>query len=67
MIFWADGFCIGQDNDKEKGHQIRLMSHIYERADLIIAYLGAEAVGARVLGKSQSHEFRPGWKQGQKF
>jgi hypothetical protein len=37
---WIDALCIDQKNDKEKGHQVRLMRDIYPSATRVIAYLG---------------------------
>lgn len=40
FILWADGICINQDDDKEKGIQIRLTGRIYAEASNTIFYLG---------------------------
>ncbi|OAL31964.1 hypothetical protein AYO22_00834 [Fonsecaea multimorphosa] len=43
ILVWADAICIDQDNDIEKGHQVRLMSKIYKSAMRVCAWLGNEA------------------------
>ncbi|KAM0284134.1 hypothetical protein ACHAQH_002122 [Verticillium albo-atrum] len=37
---WVDAICIDQDNDLEKGHQVRLMPQIYSRAREVLVYIG---------------------------
>ena len=39
---WVDAICINQANLDEKTHQVRMMRRIYERAELVIAWLGVE-------------------------
>ncbi|KAN0104948.1 HET domain containing protein [Hyaloscypha variabilis] len=41
---WVDQYCIPQDNEEERAHQIRLMDEIYHAAELtIIAAAGKDA------------------------
>ncbi|KAN0110739.1 HET domain containing protein [Hyaloscypha variabilis] len=40
FFLWADGICINQNDDDEKGFQVRLMGRIYEEATNTIIYLG---------------------------
>jgi hypothetical protein len=37
---WYDALCIDQDNDLERGHQVRLMGEIYKHAWRVLAWLG---------------------------
>jgi hypothetical protein len=39
-FLWVDALCIDQDNNKEKGHQLRLMRFIYEEAACVRVWLG---------------------------
>lgn len=39
---WIDALCIDQKNDKEKEHQILLLSRIFQNASRTIAFLGAD-------------------------
>ncbi|KAF9631349.1 putative het domain-containing protein [Lasiodiplodia theobromae] len=39
-VVWADGICINQADDSEKGHQVRLMRLIYKRAARVLVWLG---------------------------
>jgi hypothetical protein len=39
-IVWIDAICIDQDNDKERGHQVRQMASIYKTAERVIVWLG---------------------------
>jgi len=41
-VLWADGICINQDNNLEKGAQIALMPKIYSSAIKVLVYLGEE-------------------------
>jgi len=37
---WADAICIDQRNQKEKGHQVKLMGNIYKMAAQVVMWLG---------------------------
>lgn len=37
---WVDAVCIDQSNDRERGHQVSQMSHIYRQAEQVIFWLG---------------------------
>lgn len=37
---WVDSICIDQDNDIEKGHQVRLMGRVYSSAQMVLITLG---------------------------
>jgi ankyrin repeat protein len=39
-ILWIDAICIDQNNDEERGHQVKQMSSIYEKATKVICWLG---------------------------
>jgi ankyrin repeat protein len=39
-IVWIDAICIDQDNDKERGHQVRQMASIYKTAERVVIWLG---------------------------
>jgi ankyrin repeat protein len=39
-ILWIDAICIDQSNTEERGHQVRQMSSIYEKAEQVIVWLG---------------------------
>jgi hypothetical protein len=39
---WADALCINQNDDLEKGHQVRRMGRIYESAKAVIVWLGKD-------------------------
>lgn len=40
LYLWVDALCINQLDDKEKGHQVRLMRDIYKDAEQVIIWLG---------------------------
>jgi hypothetical protein len=40
---WIDAICINQSNDAEKTEQVQMMRKIYERAALVIAWLGSDS------------------------
>jgi len=39
---WADSICINQDDESEKGHQVKKMGHIYENARAVFVWLGSD-------------------------
>ncbi|KAF1987744.1 HET-domain-containing protein [Aulographum hederae CBS 113979] len=39
-ILWVDAICIDQENDLEKGHQVKHMGRIYKQAERVVAWLG---------------------------
>lgn len=39
-ILWIDAICINQDSHSERGHQVRQMAQIYQRAFRVIIWLG---------------------------
>jgi ankyrin repeat protein len=39
-ILWIDAICINQENPKERGHQVKQMSSIYEKAIKVVFWLG---------------------------
>ncbi|KAH6644159.1 heterokaryon incompatibility protein-domain-containing protein, partial [Boeremia exigua] len=43
-FLWIDALCINQDDYKERGHQVRQMASIYERARQVIFWLGTATV-----------------------
>ena len=40
-ILWADGLCIDQLNDVEKGHQVGFMTEIYRQSQCTLVWLGS--------------------------
>ncbi|KAF3003576.1 hypothetical protein E8E13_006533 [Curvularia kusanoi] len=40
-ILWIDAICIDQNNDKERGHQVRQMGSIYAKAEQVLIWLGS--------------------------
>jgi hypothetical protein len=46
---WADGLCINQADNKEKGTQVTLMPKIYTYAQKVLVDLGVGAVGSELL------------------
>lgn len=46
---WVDAICVEQQNDEEKGFQVRNMLLIYQRATRVIAWLGEAHPLARSL------------------
>jgi hypothetical protein len=37
---WIDSICIMQNNNEEKNQQIPLMKHIFQKADVVLAWVG---------------------------
>ena len=42
ILLWVDAVCINQANEVEKTAQVRLMTRIYGRAELVLIWLGEE-------------------------
>lgn len=40
VYVWIDAVCIDQDNDMERGHQVKLMPQIYHQARKVFVYVG---------------------------
>jgi hypothetical protein len=47
-LLWVDALCIDQDNNEEKGHQLRLMRFIYEDAAWVRVWLGEYGEGGEL-------------------
>ncbi|KAI0107265.1 heterokaryon incompatibility protein-domain-containing protein [Nemania sp. FL0031] len=41
-VLWIDAICIDQEDAKERGHQVQLMSRIFSQAERVIVWLGEE-------------------------
>jgi len=46
---WADGLCINQADNKERGVQVALMPQIYTHAGKVLVHLGIEADSSELL------------------
>lgn len=53
--YWIDAICIDQRDDKERGHQVRLMTEIYRHAGAVVVWLGSEK-GNSAAGMSLLNE-----------
>lgn len=42
---WADAVCINQEDDTEKGHQVKRMGKVYENAEEVLVWLGSDDEG----------------------
>lgn len=40
---WADAICISQEDEQEKGHQVRMMGQIYQRSRCTLICLGCSS------------------------
>jgi Heterokaryon incompatibility protein (HET) len=49
LYFWADFICIDQSNVIERGHQVQLMSLIYESAHQVAIWLGPHTHNSELL------------------
>jgi Heterokaryon incompatibility protein (HET) len=58
---WVDALCINQDDLEERNHQVHLMAEIYERADLVIAWLGRCSRKVE-MAFDRLHYGRPRWE-----
>ncbi|KAM0186541.1 hypothetical protein ACHAPI_011620 [Fusarium lateritium] len=39
-LLWADAICINQQDNREKGHQVKQMAQIYRNAEEVLIWLG---------------------------
>ena len=46
---WIDAICINQENDAEKGYQVKQMRKIYTQARSVIVWLGDASKQSRIL------------------
>jgi hypothetical protein len=44
QILWIDAICINQSDLVERSHQVRLMPHIYARAQMVLVWLGSSTI-----------------------
>jgi Heterokaryon incompatibility protein (HET) len=40
-VLWIDAMCINQDDIQERNRQVRIMPHIYNRAQMVLVWLGS--------------------------
>ncbi|KAF2170654.1 hypothetical protein M409DRAFT_19469 [Zasmidium cellare ATCC 36951] len=53
--FWVDALCINQDDLVERAEQVKIMKHIYEHAETVMAWIGpANADTELALGVMQA-------------
>ncbi|KAI1497061.1 heterokaryon incompatibility protein-domain-containing protein [Biscogniauxia marginata] len=45
-LLWVDAICINQDDDKERGHQVRKMGSLYNKATSVLSWLGPPGLEA---------------------
>ncbi|KAF2171768.1 hypothetical protein M409DRAFT_63361 [Zasmidium cellare ATCC 36951] len=48
-LIWVDQICIDQSNDKERGHQVNIMKHIFNQARMVYVWLGEAGSGTQQL------------------
>ena len=53
---WCDALCINQADPVEKAQQVRNMLRIFEKADLVIAWIGRPDYWTRVLYRALNNE-----------
>ncbi|KAG4440837.1 hypothetical protein IFR05_003650 [Cadophora sp. M221] len=41
-VFWIDALCIDQSDERERNHQVSLMTQVYSRASRVVAWLGKD-------------------------
>ncbi|KAI1370372.1 heterokaryon incompatibility protein-domain-containing protein [Hypoxylon crocopeplum] len=46
VLVWIDQICINQQDDVEKGHQVKQMKEIYSDAETVVAWLGSTENGS---------------------
>ena len=66
QMLWIDAICINQADQCERGHQVRLMRDIYQKAAKVIAWLGA-AKGDEDYGMALITKFCEIWSSAQDY
>lgn len=54
-ILWIDAICIDQENDIERGHQVRRMALIYKNARQVVIWLGLPTPETDLVFESMQH------------
>jgi hypothetical protein len=49
LPYWIDGLCINQEDEQERGHQVRKMANIYRRAACVHIFLGTFGIEQNLL------------------
>ena len=57
--YWIDALCINQEDDNERGHQVRMMTRIYQGAGRVYAWLGLSDEGS--MGMQLLENFYNDW------
>lgn len=47
LRIWVDAVCINQNDEKEKSHQVGIMSEIFKRASEVLVWLGPSEIGSK--------------------
>ncbi|KAM3418307.1 hypothetical protein BST61_g4306 [Cercospora zeina] len=47
-LYWIDAICINQNSDEERNHQVKLMAHIYGKANKVLVWLQSSGEKADV-------------------
>lgn len=62
-VVWADAGCINQRGDDEKGHTVRRMAEIFQKASRVLCWLGTDADGSVMDGELlQTPDQPPHWE-----
>ncbi|OTA81910.1 hypothetical protein M434DRAFT_401183 [Hypoxylon sp. CO27-5] len=65
LVLWVDAICINQNNIEERNTHVVLMSFIYKRAALVVAWLGPQDYAKDYPSRSdQLHMMRTAWEKG---
>jgi hypothetical protein len=60
-VLWIDAICINQDDISERNQQVRIMPHIYTRAQVVLVWLGS-ADGIEGMKKPEEERIeKHGW------
>lgn len=57
VVIWVDAICIDQNNDSERGHQVKLMPLIYSRAQRVLVYIGESTSHSRHVFRKLETDF----------
>ncbi|KAI1378306.1 heterokaryon incompatibility protein-domain-containing protein [Hypoxylon crocopeplum] len=60
LVLWVDAICIDQNNRNELNMQVAMMSFIYRRAAIVVAWLGVKNYGRQLQRLSMYNEWKGG-------
>jgi hypothetical protein len=58
IFLWADAICINQEDQREREHQVTLMSQVYQKAERVFIWLGEKVLWAQDANPEEFNDAR---------